>query len=155
MLLTNRKRACNIKINFFIDTEQPEHVDFYLNELDDQIRSLAEQIQHISDGQILGYRENTIKPLDVNHIIRFITDEGKVQIQTDDSNYHTKERIYQWAKQLPNQFIQISSSEIINFDFVDHLELSKNGNIKLVLKNKTDSFVARRYLHLIKERLGI
>lgn len=143
-----------MKVNFFIDEDQPEHVDFHVKKITPEMQSLADDLQK-QQVPLWGYQERTVKPLQFDEIMRVRTESTEVHVQTTTGIYKAKQRIYQMAELLPANFIQISSGEIVNFEFIDHLELGGNGNIKLILKNQEESFVARRYVSKIKRRLGI
>ncbi|MGT2862994.1 LytTR family DNA-binding domain-containing protein [Streptococcus gallinaceus] len=56
---------------------------------------------------------------------------------------------------LPRDFLQISQSEIINLRYLDHLSLTGNGLVKIVLKNGAVTYSSRRYLKQIKEAIGL
>lgn len=143
-----------MKVNFFIDDDQPEHVDFHVKKITPEMQSMADDLQK-SDSLLWGYQDKTVKPLQFEEIIRIRTEASDVQVQTVSVTYKAKQRIYQLVELLPKKFIQISSGEIVNFEFIDHLELGGNGNIKLIMMNKEESYVSRRYVSKIKRRLGI
>ncbi|MDO5515528.1 MAG: LytTR family DNA-binding domain-containing protein, partial [Staphylococcus xylosus] len=50
---------------------------------------------------------------------------------------------------------QISKSEIININYIDHLKLNKNGTIEIRFTNNDFTYSSRRYLPLIKEALKL
>ena len=52
-------------------------------------------------------------------------------------------------------FIRISNSEIVNFKYVESLDMSMSGTISIKLKTGGNSFVSRRYVNKIKEYLGL
>ncbi|SCB83162.1 LytTR family DNA-binding domain-containing protein [Weissella bombi] len=143
-----------MKINFFIDEEQPEHIDFHVRKVTEEMKDIAATLKQ-SDIQIWGYRDREVVPIKIDDVVRIKTESGEVYIQTDRDIYKAKKRIYQFLELLPKKFIQISSGEIINFEFIDHLELSGNGTIKLILLNKNEAYVSRRFVAKIKRSLGI
>lgn len=143
-----------MKINFFIDEEQPEHIDFHVKKVTEEMKDIAATLKQ-SDIQIWGYRDREVVPIKINDVVRIKTESGEVYIQTDRGVYKAKKRIYQFLELLPKKFVQISSGEIVNFEFIDHLELSGNGTIKLILLNKDEAYVSRRFVAKIKRSLGI
>lgn len=143
-----------MKINFFIDEEQPEHIDFHVKKVTEEMKDIAATLKQ-SDIQIWGYRDREVVPIKIDDVVRIKTESGEVYIQTDRGVYKAKKRIYQFLELLPKKFIQISSGEIVNFEFIDHLELSGNGTIKLILLNKDEAYVSRRFVAKIKRSLGI
>nr|WP_321315971.1 LytTR family DNA-binding domain-containing protein [uncultured Ligilactobacillus sp.] len=143
-----------MKVNIHIDKSQDEHIDFYIHELTPELQEIANQIQQESII-IWGSKGHTLTPLDLNLVTRIYTDSSHVCAAYENETYVIKYRIYQIAKILPSNFIQISNSEILNFDYLDHLELERNGTIKLLLKNNDYTFASRRFVKNIKRRLGI
>ena len=122
-----------MKVNFFIDEHQPEYIDFHVKKLTPAMQSMADELQK-QDVLLWGYQEKVVTPLKLDEIIRIKTESTEVHVQDISGTYKVKQRIYQLAELLPDNFIQISSGEIVNFDFIDHLKLSGNGNIVLILK---------------------
>ncbi len=53
------------------------------------------------------------------------------------------------------KMIRISSSEMINPDFIKNLELSFTGTIKVNFRDGSFSHTSRRYMKGFKRRLGI
>lgn len=143
-----------LKVNFFIDENQSEYVDFHVKEITPELQMIADELQKHS-VPLWGYQEKTVTPLLPEKIIRVYTETSEVFVETTAGIYQAKLRIYQFAEVLPKDFIQISSGEIVNFNYIDHLELSGNGNIKLIFQSQEESFVSRRYVARIKRRLGI
>lgn len=76
-----------------------------------------------------------------------------LQVRTKDNCYQSSLRLYQVKERLPSHFLQISQSEIINIHHLDHLQVTANGSVKMVFKNKDVTYSSRRYLNRIKEAL--
>lgn len=93
--------------------------------------------------------------LEHDEIVRLYL-EGKIlQVETAETTYTSNLRLYQVKEDLPTNFLQISQSEIIHIKQLDHLKLTANGLVKLVMKNGSVTYSSRRYLKVIKERLGL
>ena len=82
--------------------------------------------------------------------IRKITQELQ-----SDKTYLFKGRLYQASINLPTDFIEASRSAILNYRFIDHLEIISNGNIDALMKNGLRVQIARRKIKKLKERLGL
>ena len=65
------------------------------------------------------------------------------------------ERLYKIKVKLPASFIQISKSELINLNYLNHIEITSSGSLKLVFKHDYLTYSSRRYVKSIKERLGL
>lgn len=144
-----------MRVNFYIDPEHDEHVDFFLKRIEPWHQQIAANLQQDTTF-IWGYREETAAPLEFKKIIRFYTENKYVFCNTtSQGDFKVKMRIYQLVKQLPEQFIQVSSSEIVNFNFVDHLEMSSAGTIIIRLNNNQTALVSRRFVKELKRRLNL
>ncbi|WP_258088804.1 LytTR family DNA-binding domain-containing protein [Weissella fangxianensis] len=143
-----------MKVNFFIDENQSEYVDFHVKKLTPAMQLVVDELQK-QDLVLWGYQEKIVTPLKLDDIIRIRTESAEVYAQDMGGVYKVKQRIYQLVELLPDDFIQISSGEIVNFNFIDHLKLSGKGNIVLILNNGDETYVSRRYVSKIKRRLGI
>ncbi|NRR75094.1 LytTR family transcriptional regulator [Tetragenococcus halophilus] len=62
-------------------------------------------------------------------------------------------RLYELEEQLPQSFVRISNTEIINLDYVHYFQLSKSGLILIRLSNGHMTSSSKRYLKKVKERL--
>lgn len=150
--------------------------------LDDQARSLIDTIQEFDrrwreqiaadrrssldqessgdgdqrDGRILGTNGDTAVLLAPGDVARFFTRGKSVAAQTATGVWEVDQRIYELERRLPkNLFVRINQGELVNLDYVDHLDLSLTGTIGLVMTDGTRSFVSRRSLPAFKRALGI
>ncbi|MEG3310960.1 LytTR family DNA-binding domain-containing protein [Streptococcus sp. SS-4456] len=124
-------------------SEQVSHLMTYIQNLDKQRSSLT-----VKKGEQVYLVEH-------DEIVRLYL-EGKVlQVETVETTYTSNLRLYQVKEDLPANFLQISQSEIIHIKQLDHLKLTANGLVKLVMKNGSVTYSSRRYLKTIKERLGL
>jgi len=143
-----------MKVNFFIDENQSEYIDFHVKKLTPAMQLVVDELQK-QDVVLWGYQEKIVTPLKLDEIIRIRTESAEVYAQDMGGVYKVKHRIYQLVELLPDNFIQISSGEIVNFNFIDHLKLSGKGDIVLILNNGDETYVSRRYVSKIKRRLEI
>ncbi|GAA0696478.1 LytTR family DNA-binding domain-containing protein [Paraclostridium ghonii] len=107
------------------------------------------------DLKLYGKHNNKIYPLQLTSILRFYSADKKVFAQIDNIEMLIDYRLYELEESLSENFIRISNTEIINFDYVENLKIDKGGLIKIIFKNKTETYSSRRYLKKIKERLGL
>ena len=100
-------------------------------------------------------KKDQIYLLDAKEIHRIYTENRQVRVQTAKDSYRAQQALYQLLQVLPNYFLQISQSEIINSQQISHLKLTPNGLIQIFLKNGDQTYSSRRYLKSIKERLQL
>ncbi|NQI71560.1 LytTR family transcriptional regulator [Streptococcus suis] len=124
-------------------SEQVSHLMTYIQNLDKQRSSLT-----VKKGE-------QVYLVDHDEIVRLYLEDRLLQVETVENVYTSNLRLYQVKEDLPANFLQISQSEIIHIKQLDHLKLTANGLVKLVMKNGSVTYSSRRYLKVIKERLGL
>ncbi|NQO43883.1 LytTR family transcriptional regulator [Streptococcus suis] len=124
-------------------SEQVTHLVSYIQNLDKQRSSLT-----VKKGEQVYLLEH-------DEIVRLYLEDKVLQVETVENVYTSNLRLYQVKEDLPANFLQISQSEIIHIKQLDHLKLTSNGLVKLVMKNGSVTYSSRRYLKVIKERLGL
>ena len=88
-------------------------------------------------------------------IYRLVIEDRQVHVITQAEEFTSNLRLYQVKDLLPASFLQISQSEIVNLDHLDHLQVTPNGLVKIIMKNGDFTYSSRRYLKTIKETLGL
>ncbi|WP_105106728.1 LytTR family DNA-binding domain-containing protein [Streptococcus suis] len=124
-------------------SEQVSHLMTYIQNLDKQRSSLT-----VKKGEQVYLVEH-------DEIVRLYLEDRLLQVETVENVYTSNLRLYQVKEDLPANFLQISQSEFIHIKQLDHLKLTANGLVKLVMKNGSVTYSSRRYLKVIKERLGL
>ncbi|ANK59499.1 LytTR family DNA-binding domain-containing protein [Loigolactobacillus backii] len=144
-----------MKTNFFVSPDTPdEHTDFFLKELTPEIQEIANQLVGTGD-QLWGYREDAIVPLKFDQIDVIYAQNNRIFAEAARETLLLKQRLYQLELILPSDFIRVSKSEIVNYRHIDHLELSNNGLINILLTNQSRALVSRRYMTALKRRIGL
>ncbi|HFI0977173.1 TPA: LytTR family DNA-binding domain-containing protein [Streptococcus suis] len=124
-------------------SEQITHLVAYIQNLDKQTSRLT-----VKKGEQVYLLEH-------DEIVRLYLEDKVLQVETVGDSFTSNLRLYQVKEELPANFLQISQSEIIHIKQLDHLKLTANGLVKLVMKNGSVTYSSRRYLKSIKERLGL
>ena len=107
-------------------------------------------------GWIAGYREELVELLSPEDIYRIYTVDGKIFAETRDQEYRLRLRFYEMEEILDEKyFVRISSSEIINLRKVKNFDLSFTGTICVKLLNQRTTYVSRRYIAKIKQKIGL
>lgn len=128
------------------------HTRTMTDEVNKAVKALtADRVKYI-----MGYAVGKLTPLDPPEIIRFYTENKKVQAQTVKQVYDIRERLYQLEELLnPREFIRISNNEIVNLHRIQDLELTFNGTFKINLQHGISTYTSRRYVNHLKRRLGL
>lgn len=121
-----------------------------------EIADLVRKLSTDPSQAITGYQGDEIYLLSPQDIVRIDTQEQRVVAHTEKDAFLLRSRLYELEEQLaPCGFIRISHSEIINFSWVQSLDVSISGTISLRLKNGDKSFVSRRHVDQIKQHIGL
>ncbi len=108
------------------------------------------------DIQLPGFQNDLFKLLNPGEIVRIYTQDRKVLAETFDGVYELKLRLYELEEKLNSfSFIRISKSELINLKQVSYFEPDVFNGLGVVMKNKNKTYVSRRFVSLLKERIGV
>ncbi len=126
--------------------------DHITDEVSDIVKKLSDDTPQI----LSGFRDDTLEILEQNDIYRFYASAGKIYAETEKGEYTLRLRLYELEDRLDkNRFVRISNSEIVNIQKVQNFDLSFTGTICVSLSNGIVTYVSRRYVHKIKQVLGI
>lgn len=122
----------------------------------ERINAIVSRLSEESPQMIAGFRDNVMKILDPDEIIRVYSSGGKVFAAANGGEYQLRQRLYEMEERLDGgRFVRISNSEIINLKKVKEFDLSFAGTICVSLSDSTVTYVSRRYVSKIKKVLGI
>ena len=148
-----------VQLKLFISpTEQKQFVEIHSPQMDKNVQKIIQTVEDIDRlTEINGKLNEDIFQLKIEHITSFRTQQKHVVAISNGKVFNTKYRLYELEEQLPNTFIRISKSEIVNQNAIIKLQLEANGLIRMYLKNLDDDYTysSRRYLKSIKERLSL
>lgn len=120
---------------------------------------ISELVRRLSDSParlIAGVQDRQAQVLEPKDIIRVYAGAGKVRAVTDGGEYDVRLRLYEIEERLDSKdFVRISHSEIVNLKHVSCFDLSLSGTICVRLSNGDVTYVSRRYVRKLKERLGL
>lgn len=142
-----------IKIN--IDEHFPkEKAEFWLKKMSSKIDQITKELKSEQDF-LWGYKNGDAYEIEISQIYVIQVENEKTMICTQDQNYVYRGRLYQVQNILSDSFVMISRGTIVNYHFIDHLEIISTGSIDAVLENGLRVQVSRRRIKNLKERLGL
>ncbi|HGA1494249.1 TPA: LytTR family DNA-binding domain-containing protein [Streptococcus suis] len=147
-----------MKVNLAISPEILEDlVTIEAQAMSEQITQLVAYVQNLDKqtSRLIVKKGEQVYLLEHDEIVRLYLEDKVLQVETVGGSFTSNLRLYQVKDMLPVHFLQISQSEIIHIKQLDHLKLTANGLVKLVMKNGSVTYSSRRYLKVIKERLGL
>lgn len=100
-------------------------------------------------------RGDEVHLLAMDDIYRLAIEDKVLHVKTENQDFTSNLRLYQVRDILSGDFLQISQSEMINLKQLDHLQVTANGLVKIIMKNGDYTYSSRRYLKMIKETIGL
>ncbi|MCR5616951.1 MAG: LytTR family transcriptional regulator [Clostridiales bacterium] len=125
------------------------------NALTDEVRAIVGELHEIYDVNIPGTdNKGNRHMLRRSEILSAYSEGQKVFVLTYDGTYSVSRKLYELEKDLGDiDFIRISKSEIINIRKIRSMDMSLTGTIKLVMKTGYKTYVSRRNVSKIKDKL--
>ena len=122
----------------------------------EEINALVARLSEEAPQLISGFRDNVLKILEQEEIIRVYSSDGKIIAVTDEGEFFLRQRLYEMEERLDSsRFVRISNSEIINLKKVKSFDMSFVGTICVSMTDSTVTYVSRRYVSKIKKILGV
>ncbi|WP_334330471.1 LytTR family DNA-binding domain-containing protein [Companilactobacillus sp. HBUAS59699] len=122
---------------------------------DEELAKLVNDIQNIEDSlnQINGYIGETVYSLNLKDILFFETNDRNVFAHTTNNAFLIHYRLYELEENLPDNFLRISKSSILNLNEIVSLTRSVTGNLIQFKNTYKTLYVSRRFLKELKNRL--
>lgn len=102
---------------------------------------------------LIGLKEKEKVRIDLKDIQRIYSANKQVFCVANGQEYQLSERLYQLQEKLPNSFVQISRTEIIQIQAVEKFAITKSGIIEIIFTDGQKTSASRRYLKKVKEVL--
>ena len=144
-----------MKVKLNIDPSLPEEkAEFWLKKMTARFERITKELNSEQDF-LWCYRDGDAYEINFSQIYAIQIENEKTMICTQNQKYVYRGRLYQVQSVLPNDFIMISRGTIVNYHFIDHLEIINTGNIDALLENGLRVQVSRRRIKDLKKRLGL
>lgn len=146
-----------MKIRLDISSEYREkEVIIRANKKDEEVAEILRNLQEIDTKlhNINGYLDNTVYSLSTQDILFFETNDRNVYAHTKDNAFLIHYRLYELEENLPDNFLRVSKSSILNVDEVKSLTQSVMGNLIQFRDSYKQIYVSRRFLKKLKLKLN-
>lgn len=144
-----------VEIKIDADFDKPK-VIIITDKITDEINELVLKISKHTLAVLIGYQKDKAAIIEYSNVIRIFSENQKVIIASEDGDYQSRQRLYELEEHLDSLgFVRISNSEIINLIKVKFFDLSLSGTICVRFIGGERSYVSRRYVAKIKQRLGL
>lgn len=102
---------------------------------------------------LIALKEKEKVRIDLKDIQRIYSANKQVFCMANGQEYQLLERLYQLQEKLPNSFVQISRTEIIQIQTVEKFTITKSGIIEIIFTDGQKTSASRRYLKKVREVL--
>ena len=146
-----------MKIRIEIDENYDEdEVVIKCREMDENIKAIHKAITNLTAKVDLMFYKNQVEYfLSLSDILFFETSENEIDVHTINDIYQIRQKLYELESILPNNFIRVSKSTILN---VNHIcSIDKNlASSSLVQFNNTHKkvYVSRNYFKNLRLRIS-
>lgn len=152
------KDRCMVRIELDASCETPEVV-IRTNKETELVEKLVSAVRRciksdvpriaVSDG-------NATALLNQEDILRVYTEPRKLMVCTDGRKYEARCSLKEMEKTLdPEFFVRISRFELINMERVSGFDVSLAGTIQVNFDDGSSTWVARRYVSAIEQKLAL
>ncbi len=125
------------------------------DEMNDEVRKVCSELHLLYDRSLAGMDERgNRRMLRPGEISSFYSEGQKVIALAEKERYTIQAALYELEAELTkSHFIRISRSEIVNLRKIRELDMSVTGTIRILMKNGYETYVSRRNVSKLKERL--
>ena len=125
------------------------------SDLIDRIESAIERCIDEDVHQFVVYDGESIVMIERGDIIRVFTDNRRLTVCTVKGEFRSRQTLLEFEESLDSeQFIRISRFEIVNLGRVRGFDMSTSGTIRVAFEDGSETWVARRYIKSIHDRLN-
>lgn len=143
-----------MKCSIFVDKERDEEVVVYVHERN-KLCAAVEQLCQSVGQELVGYRDGEGIFLDMQEVCAVTVEGGKTYAVTDEERLLIKSRLYQIEERLPDSFVKINQSTVVNITKIRRFDTSISGTLRIEMRNGMRDYVSRRCLKQVKEKMGV
>jgi DNA-binding LytR/AlgR family response regulator len=137
------------------DTLEPDELVLYTKKHDQTVDEIQEVInKHNEHKSLILYKDDFEYVINLDKILFFETDLNQVYAHTINEAYLVNSKLYELESKLPNNFIRISKSTIVNASYILSIQRNITSSSKIQLAGTyKEVFVSRFYYKSLQEKL--
>ena len=146
----------NIRLEIDTSYQKPEVIirADQQTELTEKIISAVERCLMNKYPPVQANQRDTLVFVAQKDIIRIFTENRKLIICTNAGRYESRQPLKDLEEKLDKEhFIRISRFEIVNLRRVSGFDFSNTGTIRVLFRDGSETWVARRYIQSIQHTL--
>lgn len=147
-----------MKIRLEVNSEIKEaEIIIKCSEVNDKIIEIQKKLSKINIGEsIEAYIDEKEIYLNINQILFFETEKRHIFVHTINNSMKVKYKLYELEEFLPNNFLRISKSTVVNIDKIYSLTKNITGASKVEFLNSEKTvYASRKYFEILKEKIKI
>ena len=132
------------------DSLKEDEIVIRTKEYTEELKQLISNFK--SKPSIQFFKQDTEYYLDLDAILFFESDNGTVYAHTVSDMFSTTQKLYELENILPNFFLRISKSTIVNIQRIYSLSHSVSSHLITFQNSHKQVYVSRMYYKVLKER---
>lgn len=124
-------------------------VDEYISKIEKDIMKMLD-----SKDPIIFYKDETKYYIELEEVLFFETDQNSITAHTQEDAYKVRYKLYELEELLPNYFMRISKSTILNINNIYSISRNLTSSSIIEFKNThKKAYVSRLYYKQLNLRL--
>lgn len=144
-----------IKLDISPDYHEKEII-IKASKKDDELQEIVASIKAVESkfNHLNGYIGETVYSLELKDILFFETNDHNVYAHTINNAFLIHYRLYELDENLPDNFLRVSKSSILNVDEIMSFSRSVMGNLVQFKNTYKQIYVSRRFVKDLKDKLN-
>lgn len=146
-----------MKVNiFYVGDEQKEQADLHVKAGHHSLKELVSILERETYKEVILHVTDQDETYQINckHVFFIESEREKLLVHTGKRKFFCRKKLYELETELPEYFVRISKSVILNTRQVHHYCPQLNGIMKAVLRNQEEVYISRKYLREIRTKIG-
>ncbi len=138
-----------------INAGQEEELILRCHAVSARMLELIRQME-AADPELLGYRQKEIHRLSIRDIYYFEVVDNRSFFYCRDSVFESQLKLYEFEQITQGTgFFRASKSMVLNSEKIDFIKPSFSGRFEVTLLNQEKVIVSRRYVSMLKQKMGL